>query len=296
MTTESQVQELIGSDVIGSDGERIGAIGQVYLDDSTGRPEWVTVRTGMFGKRESFVPLAQARRAGNELHVPYTKNKVKDAPNVEADERLSEQEEANLYRHYGISQAQVPTQPGMPGTGTTSRETAGAGAGGPGRHAAPGGPDQRSRGQAPTGRVQDEAAMTAAEERLRVGKERQEAGHVRLRKWVETEEADRKVQLTHQEAVVERHRIEDGRPDQTRDLGEDEAEITLYEERPVVSTEQVPVERVSVRRKDVPTEETVHGKVRREHIDVDRDPEPGRTQRGAPDPGSDRPDYGRPGQ
>ena len=57
MINENQIQSVMGSDVHGSDGEKIGRAGQVYLDDQTGRPEWVTVNTGLFGTNESFVPL-----------------------------------------------------------------------------------------------------------------------------------------------------------------------------------------------------------------------------------------------
>lgn len=72
--------ELDGLTVYDSEGERIGSVGRVYVDDSTGRPDWITVKTGLFGMKESFVPLAGARRAGPDLHIPYPKDRVKEAP------------------------------------------------------------------------------------------------------------------------------------------------------------------------------------------------------------------------
>ncbi|MCX4695394.1 PRC-barrel domain-containing protein [Streptomyces sp. NBC_01408] len=97
--TAEQLMNLI---VYDADGEKIGTIGRVYLDDTTGLPEWVTVRTGWFGTKASFVPLAGARSDGQALHIPHTGNAVKDAPRVDADEHMDIEEERRLYRHYGL--------------------------------------------------------------------------------------------------------------------------------------------------------------------------------------------------
>ncbi|WNB86923.1 PRC-barrel domain-containing protein [Cellulomonas sp. ATA003] len=104
MITSEDIQRLLGADtpVMGEDGARIGTMGEVFLDTVTGEPAWVTVHTGLFGRAESFVPLADAVTRGNEIHVPYGKDVVKHAPRIEADGRLSPQEERTLYRHYGL--------------------------------------------------------------------------------------------------------------------------------------------------------------------------------------------------
>ena len=100
---QNNINDVIGRTVYGSDGDKIGEVGQVYLDDETGRPEWATVRTGLFGTKESFVPLAQSSQTDDGLTVPYDKSTVKDAPRVDADQgHLSQSEEAELYRHYGL--------------------------------------------------------------------------------------------------------------------------------------------------------------------------------------------------
>src|SRR4028118_2323038 len=57
--TDQQISSVIGSTAVGPDGKH-GTVGEVYLDDETGRPEWATVRTGLFGTKEAFVPLADA--------------------------------------------------------------------------------------------------------------------------------------------------------------------------------------------------------------------------------------------
>ncbi|MFD1539151.1 PRC-barrel domain-containing protein [Nonomuraea guangzhouensis] len=107
---QTEIRSLLDSRVLGADGEEIGKVGQVYLSDSTGEPEWVTVRTGLFGVRQTFVPLMNARRSGAEIRVPFDKETIKDAPNIDVDGRLSLAEEARLYRHYGIRASGIPSQ------------------------------------------------------------------------------------------------------------------------------------------------------------------------------------------
>jgi hypothetical protein len=88
--------------MIDRDSNKIGEVVDIYLDNETSRPEWAVVRTGLFGMRSTFVPLADAREVGDELQVPYRRVQVKAAPNIEPDGQLSEVEEAELYRHYGL--------------------------------------------------------------------------------------------------------------------------------------------------------------------------------------------------
>lgn len=104
MIDQASVPSLMGSTVRDNAGEKIGKVGQVYLDDTTGQPEWVTVRTGLFGTKESFVPLAAARVEGDELIVDIAKDRVSDAPKVDEDGHLSEEQETELYQYYGVSQ------------------------------------------------------------------------------------------------------------------------------------------------------------------------------------------------
>jgi hypothetical protein len=88
--------------VVSSDGDRLGTIDQIYTSDSTGEPAWVTLKTGLFGTQESFVPLADASFDGDDIRVPVTKKAVHDAPRVDADGHLSVEEEDDLYRYYGL--------------------------------------------------------------------------------------------------------------------------------------------------------------------------------------------------
>ena len=104
MPTLQDAQTWKGRTLVDRDGDKIGSIEDIYLDRSSGEPEWVAVKTGLFGSNVSFVPIGEASAQGaDEIRVPYEKDLVKDAPNVEADGELSPEEEQRLYQHYGRS-------------------------------------------------------------------------------------------------------------------------------------------------------------------------------------------------
>ena len=136
MTTDmTAASEWKGRTMVGSDGEKIGKISEIYEDAQTGRPEWATVHTGLFGMRSNFVPLTGASASGDDVRAQVTKDQVKDAPGVGADDDLSEQEERRLFEHYDVpysQQASTPAQ-GQPnvgdrtGTGRTAADGEGVG-------------------------------------------------------------------------------------------------------------------------------------------------------------------------
>ncbi|HXH81025.1 PRC and DUF2382 domain-containing protein [Nocardioides sp.] len=251
MISTDQTQQLLtgGGNVVDNDGSKIGSIGQVYLDDQTGQPEWVTVKTGMFGGGESFVPLREAEVTGDDLRVPYSKDKVKDAPRIEdADSHLSETEEAELYRYYGVGGADYDTSndtSAVASHGDTGHDTSG--------------PDTDS-------------AMTRSEEQLEVGTEKREAGRARLRKYVVTENVTTTVPVSHEEVRLEREPITDDNIDQATsggDITSEEHDVVLTEERVVVNKETVPVERVRVDKETVTEHQEVSEEVRKEQIELD---------------------------
>ncbi|WP_329456730.1 PRC and DUF2382 domain-containing protein [Streptomyces sp. NBC_01497] len=104
MITQEQIPAVLDHPVYDSGGNKIGSAKHVFYDDATGNPEWVTVKTGMFGSSESFIPTHDASLVQDHLEVPYGRDQVKDAPNVDIDAggHLSEQEEHRLYTYYGI--------------------------------------------------------------------------------------------------------------------------------------------------------------------------------------------------
>jgi hypothetical protein len=153
-----------GRTLLDRDGSRIGIIDAIYLDDRTGQPEWALVNTGLFGTKSSFVPLAQAFQSDNDVLVPYDKQLVRDAPRVDPDQHLSEAEERELWRHYGLDYDTIDR------SGTTGRDAT-----------------SRIRvGQDTSGPTTDDA-MTGSEEELRFGTAQRERDRVRLRRYVTTE-------------------------------------------------------------------------------------------------------------
>lgn len=272
MLTKEHVDDLLqrNGSVLSADGDKIGSVGQVYADDADGQPTWVTVKTGLFGTSESFVPLQGARLEGDDIVVPYTKDQVKDAPRVDTDGHLEPTEEDRLYDHYGIgggTQTYTDT--------TAGRDTDYAGTGTAGGFAAAddrvAGDDRGTVGRDTSGPTTDDA-MTRSEERLHVGTEREATGRARLRKYVTTENVTKTVPVQREEVRIEREPITDanrGAAMSGPDISDEEHEVTLHEERPVIEKETVPVERVRLDKDTVTDQVTVDEEVRKERIETD---------------------------
>jgi stress response protein YsnF len=232
-----------GTDVIDANGDKIGAIEDIYYDDTTGQAEWVGIGVGIFGLKRRVVPVQGARFDGDALRVSYDKDMVKDSPDVDGDE-ISSERERDLYAYYGLAGSMTGTGTAMDaGTGLDYDRTSGT--------------DAR------------EGEMVRSEEELRVGTRETEAGRVRLRKWVETEPVEETVEVRRETAHVTREPID--RPAAAGALGEQEVEMTLHEERPVVEKETVARERVGLERDVEVDHETVRDEVRKERIDIDDD-------------------------
>jgi uncharacterized protein (TIGR02271 family) len=263
-----QLQQVIGSDAIGPDGSKIGTIGQVYLDNVTGQPEWATVKTGLFGSNESFVPLSQAEVSGDGVRLPYDKDRIKGAPNIASDRELSETEEQELYTYYGLGGTyETGVETGVE-TGTVETSTYETGT-----TTGLADTDRETVGYDTSGPTTDDA-MTRSEERVRAGTEKVEAGRARLRKYVVTEQQQVTVPVTREEVRVEREPITEGNYDAAMagpDLSEEEHEVVLTEERAVIQKETVPVERVRLEKETVTEQETVNVDVREERIETDVD-------------------------
>jgi uncharacterized protein (TIGR02271 family) len=271
MISTQDISSIIGSTAVDNDGDKLGKVGQVYLDDQTGNPEWATISTGLFGTKETFVPLTEATVSGDTLRLPYEKAKVKDAPRIDAEGHLSPAEEEELYRYYGVGTAGYTDTDTTTGTaGYTDTTTGTAGTAGyvdtdTNRHG--------TVGHDTSGPTTDDA-MTRSEEQLRVGTETVEAGRARLRKYVVTENVTTTVPVSHEEVRIEREPITDANVGDALDgpaISEEEHEVVLHAERPVVAKEAVPVERVRLDTETVTEQETVSDSVRKEQIDTDTD-------------------------
>ncbi|HKG35728.1 MAG TPA: PRC and DUF2382 domain-containing protein [Solirubrobacterales bacterium] len=250
-TAMTEAYEWRGRTVLDRDGEKIGKLEEVYLDEQTGRPEWALVNTGMFGTKSNFVPLSGAAPAGGEVRVSFEKDQVKDAPAIDPDGELSQEQEATLYGHYGLDYGESRSGSGLP-EGTADGEPVGRDTSGP----------------------TTDSAMTRSEEEVRVGTAERESGRVRLRKYVVTEDVQQTVPVKREEVRVEREPVTAENADQALEgpeISDEEHEVVLREEEPVVEKRAVPKERVRLDKETVTEEETVSEQVRKEQIDLEGD-------------------------
>jgi uncharacterized protein (TIGR02271 family) len=256
MTQPGRVDEMRGMTMIDRDGQRIGKIDDLYVDDEDGQLEWALVHTGLFGVKKSFVPLRGATRGDGDVQVPVTKAQVKDAPEIAADSELSAEEEDRLYDHYGLTSSAAVGAP----TGTADSRAAT--------------PQSAQLG----GSGSPDDAMTRSEEELRVGTQTRERGRVRLRKYVVTEQQQITVPVRREEAWVEHEPIDQTNRDralQGPQIRESEHEVVLHEETPVIDKTVTPKERVRLTTETRQEEQTVSGDVRKERIEA-QDDESGR--------------------
>jgi uncharacterized protein (TIGR02271 family) len=218
-----QLQQLRGAPVVDSTGDQIGKVDEIFYDVDGGQPEWIGLGTGFFGKKRVLVPVQGAQIEGDGVQVPYEKDHVNGAPDIDSDE-IGHDTERDLYAYYNLSGGDV------------------------------------ARGDA-------DQAVTRHEEELAVGTREVETGRARLRKWVETEPVAMDVELKQETARVTREPVDE--PVGDAELGDEEIDVSLRGERPVVQKQTVAKERVGIE-KDVATErQTVEDEVRKERVDVD---------------------------
>ena len=272
MIESKDLQSIAGNTMTGQDGQKIGKIVDVYESTQDADGTFVTVHTGMFGGNASFVPLAKASLQGKDVVVPYDKALVKDAPRVEANQELTSAEEERLYQHYSLQRAASPAP--APAPGRHAEETA-----------VPRGTErQDSDGDGVFDDVKDTAvgrdtsglttddAMTRSEERLQVGTQQVETGRARLRKRIVTEQVSTTVPVIRDEVVVEREPITEAKMPKAMDgpaLSEEEHEVVLHAEQPVVNKETVAVERVKLGTQTVTEQQQVNETIRKEQIETE---------------------------
>jgi len=242
MITTQDAAKLTGRDVFGSNGDKIGTVGHVW-GDPAGAPAWASIKTGLFGAKESMVPLADANLRRGRLMVPFNKSQVKDAPRIDGSSTapLADNEFARLYEYYG------------PQGASSSAATTSAG------YTADDVVEDRAAGTADF--------LTRSEERLTVGTERERVGHAHLRKYVVTEQQQMTVPVSHEEVRLVREPIT-GTTASAAELIDAELDVELFAERAVISKETIPVERVRMVKETVTEQQTVSGEIRKEHIEA----------------------------
>jgi sporulation protein YlmC with PRC-barrel domain len=233
-----------GRTVVDRDGEKIGKLDDLYLDDETSRPEWAGIATGVFGRRQTLVPLSEARLVDDDVQVPFDQDQVKNAPNVDPDEVLSQEEESRLYQHYGLeysTSGSVLPQQGQ----EQARE------GGQVQDQTQARAQEQAQEQAQAREQEQEQEQEHEQEQepsdagqrssaLGVGTEVRPRERLRLKKYVVTEHVTRKVPISREEVRLERERVDaDAEPDgdEGERITEGEDEVVLREEEPVFDKE-----------------------------------------------------------
>ncbi len=283
--TTFDVNAILSSTAYDADGDKVGKVEQVFLDDNSGEPTFLTVNTGLFGAKESFVPVKDARQDGDRVVLPYQKDVIKDAPKVDADQHLSPAEEEELYRYYELNYDNGRGADRDRDLTDRDRNAAAGTAGTAGVAGAAAGRDrdlndrdrdlvdQDRRDVADRDRDltdRDDASVVRHEEQLKVGTQERETGRARLRKYVVTDHETVDVPVEREEVSVERTPIRDGQA-RTGTIGEEEVEVSLHEERPVVEKEAVAVEEVGLNKETVRDTQRVEADVRKEQVDVETD-------------------------
>jgi stress response protein YsnF len=281
MLDEREVSAAIGTTAYDGNGHKIGTVEHFYVDDRTGEPTWVAVMTGLLGTRRSVVPALDASFADGALRLPVDVAAVKSAPKL-AGEHLTPDDEAELRRHYGTG---VGTGVGTDSDTDSDTDTRSEAPTTPPAAAAPVGapPTVEMPVEAPRPpATADDGAMTRSEEQILVGTERVATTRARLVKYVVTEEVTITVPVRREEIRVEQVPLDAPDDGPGESLLQDQqvgtttgaglpTEIVLHTERPVVTVEVVPTERVRLRTDVVRGQETVTEQVQREQIVVDQD-------------------------
>ncbi len=254
MTIMQDAAQLFGAAVSTTDGENVGTVDGVWVDDATNQPEFIGVKTGWLAGKTHLIPLENAQFSGDSVQVPYGQDQIKDAPSFDTDAELSPSDEETIYSYYGLHRSTNASPTGYAdGSGVNADvETS----------SAPGNSDA-------TYGDRDRIEVPLAEEELTVGKRQVEAGRVRLRKVVQTEQQQVPVELRRESVRVERVEATDATLPHDA-FQEREVEVPVMREEPVVAKETHVTGGVRLN-KDVQTEtRTVGGEVRKEDVEVDR--------------------------
>lgn len=227
MPTLAECSDWRGLHLHGEGGDKIGEIIEIYLDAATGEAQWLAVKTAPSSSKLKCVPLARAVRASDCINVPFAKDLVKGAPAIGEGE-LSPDEERRLYEHYGVEWGEFNYA------------------------------------------EEERTAMTRSEEELVVDKQTVPTGRARLRKYVVSEMQQVTIPVSREEVCVEREPIAEGEGNQAMGvpaIGEEEHEVTLYAEQPVVEKRVVAKERVRLAKHEHIAKETISDEVRKERIE-----------------------------
>ena len=298
------IKDLFNATAYDKNGEKLGDVNEVFVDDQSGQPTFVEVNHGLFGMNSSLVPLRGHDFSGDDLKLGFSKDRIKDAPEFDSDKPLTPEAQSDIFKHYGLESAHDVTdykdsnldskRDVQAGADKDHNLTAGAGAAGAGAgvagagvagahadekkeatHTTDAAATERKAGvadDAAAARTNNDGELIRSEEQLNVNKERVATGEARLRKYVVTDTETVEVPVEREEVRVERTPInaEDAKNYNGAISGDsEEASVTLHEERVNVNKETVPVEKINLKKDTVRDTETHTEELRKEQIDTD---------------------------
>ncbi len=298
------IKDLFNATAYDKNGEKLGDVNEVFVDDQSGQPTFVEVNHGLFGMNSSLVPLRGHDFSGDDLKLGFSKDRIKDAPDFDSDKPLTPEAQSDIFKHYGLDNAHDVTdykdsnldskRDAQAGADKDHNLTAGAGAAGAGAgvagagvagahadekkaatHTTDAAATERKAGvadDAAAARTNNDGELIRSEEQLNVNKERVATGEARLRKYVVTDTETVEVPVEREEVSVERTPIsaEDAKNYNGTISGDsEEASVTLHEERVNVNKETVPVEKINLKKDTVRDTETHTEELRKEQIDTD---------------------------
>ena len=267
MADFNRIEDLANATAYDVNGDKVGGVKDVYVNDTTGQPDFVSVNHGLFGGGDSIVPLRGHSLRDGELHLAFAKDRIEDAPDLDENGHLTTEDQEAFYRHYGLEGTQDVT---TYETDNRFAQGAAAGAGAGTGYAAGERVDADRRDFVEGDRRDENGEIIRSEEQLNVSKDRVESGQVRLRKYVVNETETVEVPVEREEVRVVREPITDAdRANYDGTIGEQEASVTLHEDRVNVSKESVPVEKISLEKDTVRDTERVSEEVRKERFETD---------------------------
>ena len=261
------IKDLFNATAYDKDGEKLGNVNEVFVDDQSGQPTFVEVNHGLFGMNSSLVPLRGHDFSGDDLKLGFSKDRIKDAPDFDSDKPLTPEAQSDIFKHYGLDNAQD-----VAGAHANEKKEA--------AHTTDAAAAERKAGVADNAATKNTAAehtnndgeLIRSEEQLNVNKERVATGEARLRKYVVTDTETVEVPVEREEVSVERTPIsaEDAKNYNGTISGDaEEASVTLHEEQVNVNKETVPVEKINLKKDTVRDTETHTEELRKEQIDTD---------------------------
>ena len=267
--TSENIHELLDYNVIDQAGNEIGTLHSFWADSSSGKLEFIGVKTGWLFGHNHVIPVDRVEfdDTARAIRVPYDAEFIKGAQSIDANAEITDAEEAEIYRYYNVSAG------GRTATDTTVN-TATTGAAGYAATANTVGTATTANTAAMAGTAtdKDNIEVPLTEEQVKVGKRTVDAGQVRLRKIVRTEIVNQPVEIRREDVVVERVAAGDVRTGAaTSDFKEETIDVPLSREEVVVAKEAHVTGAVRLHKTAESETQNVSETVRKEDVEVLRD-------------------------